>query len=144
MAYRVVPAILNLWFKIPEKLRFLLVGGWNTLFSLVLFALIFATSENYKLSLVIAHFTSVLQSFLTFRFFVFRANLNKDANILMEYLKINLVYLIYFGLNYALLVLFVETFKINPIIAQVLITCILVVYAYIANKYFTFKNGKRK
>ena len=144
MAYRVVPAILNLWFKIPEKLRFVLVGGWNTLFALALFALIFQFSDNYKLSLIVAHFTSVLQSFLTFRFFVFRANLNKDANFLLEYLKMNLVYLIYFGLNYFLLVLFVEIFKIYPIIAQVIITCILMVYAYIANKYFTFKNGKRK
>lgn len=144
MIYKMIPAILNLWFKIPEKLRFLLVGGWNTLFGLALFALIFKFSGNYKLSIVVAHFTSVLQSFLTFRFFVFRANLNKEANFLQEYLKMNLVYLIYFGLNYALLVLFVETFKIEPIIAQVLITCILVVYAYIANKYFTFKNGKRK
>lgn len=131
---------LDFWFKFPQKLRFLLVGGWNTLFSLLLFTLIFEVIQNYKTTLVISHLASVLQSFLTFKVFVFRS----QGNFLKEYIKINLVYLIYFVINFALLFVAIQILNIYAVTAQLFITCLMVILSYLMNKYFTFNNVKRK
>ena len=127
--------LFQFWINLPEKVRFLLIGGWNTFFSLTCFSIVFLILKNYKISLIIAHFLSVLQSFISFRTFVFFSK----GDIIKEYLKINLVYLVYFALNFLLILFFVEILKIYPIIAQFLITCILIVFSYLSNKYFTFK-----
>ena len=132
--------VLNFWFKFPQKIRFLLVGGWNTFFALCLFALILKLLNNYKITLVISHLISVLQSFLTFKFFVFRSS----GKFLHEYIKINAVYLLHFFLNFGMLYACVEILKLNTLSSQIIITCILVILNYILNKNFTFKDGKRK
>jgi putative flippase GtrA len=126
---------MDLWFKVPEKLRFLLVGGWNTVFSIALFSVIFLKLENYKISIVLSHIISVFQSFITFRWFVFPVK----NNFLLQYFKVNLLYLLYFALNFTLLYIMVEVLKIYPILSQIFITCILIIYSYVGNKYFTFK-----
>ena len=136
--------ILNLWFKFPEKIRFLLVGGWNTVFAVTLFSLILELFQNYKIALVISHIISVFHTFINLRFFVFRANLKHDKNFWKEYFKVNIVYLFYFIFNFAFLWFFVEFLNIKPIISQIIITCILLIFSYLCNKHFTFKNGKRK
>ena len=136
--------ILNLWFKFPEKIRFLLVGGWNTVFAIALFSLILEFLQNYKIALVISHIISVFHTFINLRFFVFRANLKHDKNFWKEYFKVNIVYLFYFIFNFAFLWFFVEFLNIKPIISQIIITCILLIFSYLCNKHFTFKNGKGK
>jgi putative flippase GtrA len=133
-----IKVILKYWFKVPEKLRFLLVGGWNTLFSLLLFSFILILIDNYKITLIISHLCSVLNSFLTFKFFVFRSS----GMFLFEYIKINLVYLLHFVLNFIMLYVSVEMLKMNVIVSQIIITCILTIINYFLNKNFTFKNGK--
>jgi putative flippase GtrA len=129
--------MMHIWFKIPEKLRFLLVGGWNTLFSILLFSGLFLILKNYKFSIIISHFISVFQSFIAFRYFVFHSS--KNGNFWHQYLKVNIIYLIYFALNFALLYVFVELLKIYPIASQIFITCILIIFSYLGNKHFTFK-----
>ena len=136
--------ILNLWFKFPEKIRFLLVGGWNTVFAVTLFSLILELFQNYKIALVISHIISVFHTFINLRFFVFRANLKHDKNFWKEYFKVNIVYLFYFIFNFAFLWFFVEFLNIKPIISQIIITCLLLVFSYFSNKHFTFKDGKKK
>ena len=130
--------ILKVWFKLPEKLRFLLVGGWNTLFSIIAFAIILRVIENYKITLVLTHLISVFHSFVNLRFFVFRSR----GHFIYEYLRVNLVYLIYLILNFCMLFTSVEIFKFHALTSQIIITCILVIISYSANKHFTFKNGR--
>ena len=141
---RILNPILNLWFKIPEKIRFLLVGGWNTLFALSLFSFLTLMIKNYKLALIVSHFISVFHTFVNLRFFVFRANLKEGKNFWKEYGKVNMVYSIYFILNFLLLWFFVDFLRLNPIPSQIIITCLLLVFSYFSNKHFTFKNGKKK
>ena len=40
----------NIWFKLPQKLRFLLVGGFNTVFAYSILALILWIFENINIS----------------------------------------------------------------------------------------------
>jgi putative flippase GtrA len=131
---------LNKWFKIPEKIRFLIVGGWNTVFSLLVFVVILKLIGNYKLTLLVSHVIGVFNSFITFKFLVFRTR----GNFLKEYIKVNIVYVIYFILNFIMLTFAVEVLKLGEITSQVGICIILTVFSYMMNKYFTFNNGDRK
>ena len=50
-----------------------------------------------------------------------------------------MLYVFNLGLNYVLLRLFVESFKIYPTFAQIITTVIIVLFSYIAQRNFTFK-----
>ncbi len=130
--------ILTIWFQINEKLRYLLVGGYNTVFAFLLFCLLQFLLKNhlhYLLILLICHLISVLNSFLTFRFFVFRST----KNPLHEYLKINIVYAGYYLANAALLYILIDLLKANIFLSQLLCIGILTIITYFAHKHFSFK-----
>jgi putative flippase GtrA len=50
-----------------------------------------------------------------------------------------MIYVFNLGINYVLLRLFVENLKIYPVFAQVLTTCIIILFSYVAQRNFTFK-----
>jgi putative flippase GtrA len=130
--------ILNFWFKINDKIRFLLVGGYNTLFSFLLFCLLQTLLSgifHYIVILLFCHLISVFNSFVSLKYFVFRS----PKNFLNEYLKVNIVYAVYFVLNALLLYSLKDLFGINIYIAQLLCIIILTVASYFSHKYFSFK-----
>ena len=51
MSREAVIAVYNKWCTIPDKIRFLLVGGWNAAFSYVIFsiALYIIGQQNYQI-----------------------------------------------------------------------------------------------
>ncbi len=128
------------WFKIPDKIRFLIVGSWNTGFSLLVFIVILKLIGHYQITLVFSHIIGVFNSFLTFKFLVFRSR----GNFLKEYIKVNIVYIIYFILNFVMLTFAVEVLKLGEVFSQVVISGIMTVFSYMMNKYFTFSDGKRR
>jgi putative flippase GtrA len=137
---KVINNLLKIWFKIDERIRFLLVGGYNTLFAFLLFCLLeflFRDHFHYLIILFLSHIISVLNSFITFRFFVFRS----QGHVVHEYIKINIVYLIYYLSNAALLYLLHDLFHINILISQFTCICILMVATYTAHKHFSFKKN---
>jgi len=130
--------ILKIWFRIDQKIRFLLVGGYNTIFSFLLFCLLeflFRDYFHYLVILFLSHIISVLNSFLNFRFFVFRSK----GHIFSEYIRINIVYLGYYISNALLLYLLQDLFHIHILVSQFICTCILMVATYFAHKHFSFK-----
>ena len=130
--------ILNFWFKINDKIRFLLVGGYNTLFSFLLFCLLqtlLGGIFHYIVILLFCHLISVFNSFVSLKYFVFRS----PKNFLNEYLKVNIVYAVYFVLNALLLYSLKDLLGINIYIAQLLCIIILTVASYFSHKYFSFK-----
>jgi putative flippase GtrA len=130
--------ILNFWFKINDKIRFLLVGGYNTLFSFSLFCLLqtlFGSIFHYIIILLFCHLISVFNSFVSLKYFVFRS----PKNFLNEYLKVNIVYAIYFVLNATLLYVQKDLLEVNIYIAQFICIIILTIASYFSHKYFSFK-----
>lgn len=132
--------LFNFWFKLPEKLRFLLVGGWNTVFSILVFAFILRFVTDYQVALALSYVISVFQNFVVFRIFVFSSSLfEKRGRFFKGIIKINFVYLLYFFLNSFLLKFFVSNLGVEVLKSQIIITCILTILSYTLNKYFTFK-----
>ena len=130
--------IFKLWFALNEKLRLILVGGYNTSFAYIIFVLsnyFFKNSLHYLLILVISHLISVLNSFFTFRFFVFRS----QKNLWQEYIKVNIVYLGYLICNSIMLFCLKEIFGINILISQLICVISLTIAVYIIHKNFSFK-----
>ena len=131
----------NFWFNISDKLRFLLIGGFNAGVSYLIYAflLYFILGETYyQLALALAWIISSVISFTTQRFFVFPV----AGNLVIQYFKCCTTWFFSYLLNAFLLWLFVDRLNINAYIAQVLATGCCAVFNYIMFKFFAFrKNG---
>ena len=133
--FRLYKFIENIWFKVPQKLRFLLVGGFNTLFSYVLFAFLVAIiMMPYKIALVLNYIIAVNLSIFTMRYYVFRS----FGNFLREYGKAWCVYLLVLILNYVSMYMMVDVYKMNELIAQAVYTFFITFFIYFMHKYVSF------
>ena len=134
--------IENLWFKmVPEKLRFLLVGGFNTVFAYAVYAFLLVVLRlPYLLALVIQYFITVNVSIATMRYYVFRSK----GDVIKEFLKAWSVYICLFFANTFGLAFLVEVCKINELWAQGIYLTFSTIVTYILHKYFSFKKKKVK
>lgn len=124
-----------------ERARFLIVGGFNTLFGFVAYSLLYLVLGeriHYLALAVISHFISVAVAFAMYRRHVF----NSNGAIFGEFIRYNIAVLGNLALGMAVLALLVAYAKLNPIVAQG-IAVVLVVFAnYFLHKYFTFRRQK--
>lgn len=121
-----------------QKIRYLIVGGWNTLFGYGVFAALyfwFGSSMNYLWILSISFVLSVANSYLGYKIFVFKTK----GNVVKESLRVYLVYGISFVFNLIMLPFLVEIMHLNIYIAQALIIIITIVGSYLLHKNFSFK-----
>jgi putative flippase GtrA len=126
------------FFELPEKARFLIVGGLNTLFSLSLFSVLLWIGNDYfhyQVILVITHIICVTTSYIGLKWLVFRTR----GTVVYEYLKTHLVYLFVLGANAVCLYVFVELFTMQVILSQALATVVIVIVSYVGSKYIAFR-----
>lgn len=118
--------------------RYLIVGGWNTLFGVGLYTLIYelwGTRANYLGWAVAVNILAITNAYLCYKFFVFRTK----GNYLREYLKCYAVYGAGALLGMAGLFLLVSVAGMNPVWANILLTGITVVLSYFGHRYFSFR-----
>lgn len=121
-----------------KPLRYLLAGGWNTVFgyatSVGLYALL-ADKLHITLIAGIASIVSISMSFLSYKLFVFKTS----GNWLIEYGRSYLVYggMSIFGI--ILIWIFVDFFGWKMWYAQLPVMLITVGTSYLGHKFFTFK-----
>lgn len=141
--------------KIPiETFRYGATGGFNTLLDIFLYFLCynFVVGKNFvdlyfiKVSPHIAAFLIVFPiTFSTgFLFAKFITFTNSDLRGRIQLFRYIISVSGAIILNYLFLKIFVEIFMIWPTIAKIITTCIVVVYSYIVQRYFTFKTGNLK
>jgi UDP-glucose 4-epimerase len=125
-----------------EKLRFLVVGVWNTAFSMaVLWALERfiphdASSVLQKqVILVVAWIFGVTQNFFTFKFLVFRTR----GNWWREYSRMYVTYAATFVVQSVLVQTLSASFGITMFWANVPTLVLVTVMSYLGHKYFTFR-----
>ena len=120
-----------------EVLAYLAVGGWNTLFGIGLYALVyrlFGGRVHYLLLAVPVNVAAITNAFLCYKLFVFRTK----GRWLREYLRCYLVYGSGTLAGMGLLWLFAGVFGMSPVYANTLGTAIVVVASYFGHKYFSF------
>lgn len=121
-----------------QKFRFLVVGGWNTVFGYLVFVVLYGLLAAYAHYLVIAtaaHFLAVIQSFVSQRRLVFHA----AGRWLPQYLRFNAASLAALFGSLALLSMLVETVGLDVLVAQAVTTAASVAVSYLLHKHFSFK-----
>ena len=120
-----------------EKLRFLVVGMWNTVFGVGLFN-VFLLALGHQLYLVwfwVTWAISVWQSTATMKFLVFRTKGGYVRQVLRAYL----IYLPAQGLATGILWAAVQLAHIPVPLAQLITIFVTTIFSYLGHKYFTFR-----
>jgi putative flippase GtrA len=123
-----------------ERLRFLVVGGWNTAFGYGLFVALYwllGTWLHYVAIAMIAHLLAVTQSFVSQRRLVFFA----ATGWLRQYLRFHVASLAALGINLAVMTLLVEAASLRVLAAQAVATCVSVVATYLMHKHYSFRES---
>ena len=122
-----------------KKKRYLITGLINTIFGYFIgilnYILFYKLIGIFFLSLL-NNILSITFSFLTYKYFVFKT---KNEFFLKEYLKSYIVYGLAFIIGTFFLWLTLEIFKLDIYIAQFITISLTVIFSYIGNNYFTFK-----
>jgi putative flippase GtrA len=132
------------------KVRFLVIGGWNTLFGYLVFwvlyevfARLFATRYfAYTAAQIVGWVVSVTNAYLLHKFVTFRSSARGRAAI-AEFFRFMQTYVAMFLLGLALLPFLVEVVGLDPRIAALVATAIGVVISYVGHRYRTFRHDER-
>ena len=129
----------NFWFKISDKIRFLIIGAFNAGVSFLIFsALCLILGENfYHISLAFSWIISSIISFTTQRILVF----NVKGNLFKQYFKCCTTWIISYTINALLLELFVRKLSLNVYVSQILATLACAISTYTLFKTFAFRNN---
>ena len=135
--------------KHQVKVKFLIVGTWNTLFGYIVFVVLDTTFQKsisikyvaYMSALVLSNIISIINAFIFHKFITFKSPV-KGLKIIPEFLKFFLTYIATFSLSLILMPVFVELFGINTKISAALIIFICTIISYLGHSRFSFKNQK--
>jgi putative flippase GtrA len=129
----------KVYFRHREKIDYLLVGVWNTVFGYLAFLALYyllSSQVHYLIILIMSNILSITNAYAGYKIFVFKTS----GNYLREYLRFYMVYGAALGLNFALLPLAVELLRLSPPFAQGGLMFINVVFSYYGHKTFSFGN----
>jgi putative flippase GtrA len=130
--------MVEVWRRIPQGIRFLIVGGWNTVFGLGLFAMLhfaFASRCHYLILLLVTNEMAIINAYILHKFAVFTES---PAVTVVEVVRFHSVYLVSIILGMVLTYGLVEAVRMHPIAAQGITTVITVVVSYLVHKRYSF------
>ena len=127
--------LFSIWMRFPEKVRYVLVGGYNTFFSYVLYVfLLWIGFKSPQFALLLSFILSSIHNFWTQKIYVFHTH----GNAWREYIRC----LMTWGISYILNVLLLAGFlmlDLNPYVAQFLALVIITINSYLLLKYIAFR-----
>lgn len=125
--------------RFPEKIRYLLVGGYNTVFSYALYVLFVWKWGHPQWALFWSFLVSSINSYWTQKIYVF----NTRGHVVQEYIRCLLSWGISYLLNAALLAGFLWL-NWNEYFAQFVALALVTINSYLMLKYIAFQNHKKK
>jgi putative flippase GtrA len=124
-----------------RELAYLVVGGFNTLVGLTVFAVLYwsvGDTIGYLAALVLAYAVGIAVGFVLHRRFVFKV----EGNVLVDLVRYTGVQAVAFGLNAVLLPLLVEVVHLPVLPAQVLALGLVVVTSYFGHALISFRRPR--
>ena len=124
-----------------QRIRFLIVGGFNTVIGLGWFAFFdFVIGDTwgqfgYMVSLILSCVFAIFCAYIMHRHLVFRV----FGSFWIDLLRFSLVYVVSFAINVALLPVFVELIGVRPLPAQAITLGFVAVLSYFAHRNFSFR-----
>lgn len=113
-------------------IRFLLVGGLNTLFGYSVYGLLLFLGLNYMLAVLLSTVLGVFFNFKTIGCFVFR---NNSWHLIVRFI---IIYGVIYLLNLSILAFF-NSIQFNLFIAQALAILPMAILSFVLNKKFVFE-----
>jgi putative flippase GtrA len=124
-----------------QRVAFLMVGGMNTVIGTGWFVLFLWLlphgAAGYLYALACAHLAAVLCAFVLYRRFVFRVT----GHVARDLARFELVNLSTLGFNFAALPLLVEILGWPPLLSQLVVTGVTVLYSWFAHRGFSFRRS---
>lgn len=133
--------MLDIWFRIDEKIRFIAAASFNMFIRFLIFAglgILYST-EHYQILLALTWFISSFIAFACYKFLAFSA----EGNHLHQYLKSLLIWIISYIINIFLLKILIDELQWNAYAAQGLAVSLLLGVNYLLFKHFAFKHQHR-
>ena len=128
----------NKWCAIPDKIRFLFIGGINAAFSYIIFAIAvyLIGQEHYQVCVALQWTISSIFSFVNQKLFVFctKGNWVKDS------LKCCTTWVVSYAFNTVILEMIVRYITKNVYVGQIISICLAAIVTYILFKYYAFKH----
>ncbi|MEI8246723.1 MAG: GtrA family protein [Lentisphaerota bacterium] len=124
--------------EIGRIVRFLITGGWNTVFGILAYTVLYEwlkDSVNYLVLLIPANILAITNAYICHKLFVFKTR----GNILREYFRF---YVVYGGtalLGFVLMFILVDGFGFNPVAAQFLCVPIAIGLSYFSHRNYSFR-----
>jgi putative flippase GtrA len=128
----------RLYARHREKINYLLVGGWNTVFGYLNFLLLYAvlgTRVHYLVIFLISTVLSITNAYVGYKIFVFKTH----GHYVREYARFYGVYGATTVLNFLLLPVGVEVLHLSPPIAQGGLILLTIGLGYLGHKHFSFQ-----
>jgi putative flippase GtrA len=128
--------IAGIWSQYRQRILFVAVGGWNTIFGVALFVILhsFLPQIHYIFLLIFCNELAILNAFVGYRWVVFCSK----GKIGGELLRFHGVYAISAVLGISVTAGLVELAGFRPVIANALSTIITIVASYIGHSRFSF------
>jgi putative flippase GtrA len=121
-----------------QFIKFGLVGGVNTLVSLIVYYVMICLSVNYMVSTITGYLASLGVGYILNRGWVFKAQDTKVANSALKYLIIYGASLI---INMVCMYIWIDIVFLSRYIAPILTLCITIPFNYIFSKFWAFRRS---
>ncbi|NTW28745.1 MAG: GtrA family protein [Coriobacteriia bacterium] len=135
--------VTRLYERNGEQIRFLIVGVWNTAFSVGVLWLLdhFISYDAHSLFqkeavLLLSWVIAVTQNFFTFKLLVFRTK----GHWLREYLRMYVTYSLTFLVQSVVTLAISQVFHLSVFWANLPTIAIVTIFSYLGHKYFTFRH----
>lgn len=138
-------------YKHQQKIRFFIVGGWNTLFGYLVFfffdsvisKLFGPGPHSYMVAIVLANVLAMIMAYTLHRVVTFRSD-SRGTTQVKEFIKFLLGNITTMGISVVLLPVIVEVAGFNPKVAALFVTAFCALFNYFAHSRITFRSLKNK
>lgn len=134
------------WLNHQKKIRFVLVGVWNTIFGYLVFVVCDYLFENlfsprciaYMSAAVLSNILAIINAYIFHKLITFQSLVRGKA-IIIEFARFFSTYLFSMILGLILLPVSVEVLGIVPRISAALLIPVTIIISYIGHSRFSFK-----
>lgn len=125
-----------------QRVRFLAVGGVNTLLGYGIYAILAQwvferVPFGYLLALVVSYAIAITVAFVLYRRFVFVVK----GNVLVDFMRFVGVYAVSILANAAALPVLVEVLRLHPLLAQAIVLIVTTLISFVGHKHFSFRRS---
>ena len=130
------------------KLKFLVVGFWNTIFGYLVFIGFYSLFAHvlskpyaaYMSAAVLSNILAIINAYIFHKFITFKSKI-EGKGIILEFFRFSTTYLVTFCLSLILLPFFVEIKHMTPKIAAVFVILCCTVISYLGHSKFSFHHS---